>query len=307
MGIIYDNFKDKVLNLWNLASKINKPIHPTITWTCGIIKGRADFLDLQVQGLALAASIIITEPVVPKIIIGWDSPIDPNTTRRDNNRRIQLFPQYLLRAMPDWKEEYLEDEYYYKPFKFKTKYLDLHRSALSVNPQPYALGLGYRSKYLGMNYVTTKYGIISDIDTICLNPCIPYLEANINTSPETFVWTNHITDINMSVGLCIYHMNKYRNIFLPKLYDIYWETHRQDSRFVPEVLRDFPETKNDLDIKIFDGEILNSEKFYKHIPRKNYFVEGKTTHYHSWKREYKSAGFIPFYDKILSDLKEQCE
>lgn len=308
MGLIYDNFKDRVLRLWNEANRLEKPIHSNITWTYGLIHGKADFLDLQVQGLALAASIIITEPLVPKIICSWDSPRDPTSTRKDNAARISDYPQYLLRAMPSWEEKCLRRDNYYGSFKFTSKYFDLHRSPFSVSAYPNSLAMGYRSKYLGMNYVTTPYGIISDIDTISLENCIPYLELKIRESPDIFVWTNHQTDTNLSVGLCLYHMEKYRNIFLPRLYNIYWSTHRQDSRFVPEVITAFPETKNILTVGLFDGEILNSEKFYRNIHRGNNFKEGKTTHYHSWKREYQGRNateFIPFYKNILDMLEKK--
>ncbi len=307
MGIIYDNFKDKVLHLFKQACTLDKPTHPDITWTCGLIRGRADFLDMQVQGLALAASIIITEPVVPKIIYSWDSLLDATTTRKDNKTRIHYFPLYILRAFPDWNEDYLGRTDDYRSYKLTSRHFDIHRSALSVNAQQFSLATGYRSKYLGINYVTTKYGILSDIDTISLNPCVPYLETKIQESPDTFVWTNHITERNMSVGLCIYNMKKYRNIFLPKLYNIYWHTDRQDSQFVPTVLREFPRLKTDLDIKLFDGEIINSEKFYKVIKRNNRFVDGKTAHYHSWKREHFSSEFVPFYDNILNTLQEKLD
>lgn len=307
MGLIYDNFKDKVLELWNKANKLDKPIHSDITWTYGLIKGKADFLDLQVQGLALASSIIITEPVVPKIICSWDSPRDPTSTRTDNAARINDYPQYLLRAMPEWKESCFNRDDYFGSFKFTSKYFDLHRTPLSVSAWPNSLAMGYRSKYLGMNYVTTPYGILSDIDTISLNQCVHYLETKINSSPDTFVWTNYQTETSLSVGLCLYNMSKYRNIFLPRLYNIYWSTHRQDSRFVLEVLAAYPELKDILTIGLFDGKILNSEKIYRSIPRGNIFVEGKTAHYHSWKKEYSGENatyFIPFYNKILDNLGE---
>jgi hypothetical protein len=49
MSIFFETFNEKIKNLWNKVHLLNKPIHPYLTWTFGLIKSRADFEDLQIQ------------------------------------------------------------------------------------------------------------------------------------------------------------------------------------------------------------------------------------------------------------------
>ena len=61
----------------------------------------------------------------------------------------------------------------------------------------------------------TPHAVISDMDAICVAPCVKYLEEQIAVDPETFCITNWYNDIRLSVGLCVYNLAKYRNVFEP--------------------------------------------------------------------------------------------
>lgn len=309
MSIYYDTFKDRIKNLWNKAITLDKPLHKDITWTVGLINGRADFDDLQAHGIALAASIIIKERIVPRIICVWDTYFNTNYFLEHPEKKKEFYPNYLLSCFPD--PGILHNQYRNIPevFPRTNKYMSLYRHPFSVSPYPYSLGMGYRAKYHGMEYVTTTYGIMSDIDTICTRPCIEYLESIININPDTFCLTNKIGEKWASVGLCVFNMLKYNMIYKPHWNIMSWETYRADSTFIPFLLKKFPELVDVLDVRVFDGETINAEKFYKCNPRGNFWNDEKTAHYHAWKGEINvnPKEFIKFYSNILTDLENDLE
>ena len=186
MGIFYNTFNEKIKEVWKIANRLNKPICNNLSWTMGIINGRCDFEDLQVHGAALMSSIIINENVVPKIICAWDTPYDSNTTKWNLNERNRIYPIYLLSLFDQFNKDFLEKSNIFKCNKFNNQYISLNRSGWSVNPIPIGLTLGYRAKYLGLNYVKTTHAIMSDIDTICTDSCIDYIQKEINIDPNTF-------------------------------------------------------------------------------------------------------------------------
>jgi hypothetical protein len=283
----------------------DKPIHPDITWTVGLLNGRGYYCDLQIQGLALASSIIINEPVVPKIIIAWDTPNDSTTLSQNVNKKLDQYPRIMINAFDrTTASEKIATEKFGDNFNFENKYVKLVRSWLSVNPQQWSLGLGYRSKYLGINYVTTKYGIISDVDTVCIKPCIEKLMNGVYESPDTFCFTGWHNETWVTVGLCIYNMFKYRNFFFPYLCNEAWTLPRQDSRFIKTIIDRNPQLKDILDIKTFDGK-LSAEKLSTNTRRNNIWDEERTMHYHAWKGETRKnpTEFFKIYNKILDDLK----
>jgi len=316
MGIISENFNEKIKEIWKIANQLDKPINNNLSWTFGIIKGRTDFEDLQAQGAALMSSIIINEKTVPKIICGWDVPTDTRSIRRDPERKFQLFPKYLLNLFEDFNLDFLKVP---EPIKLKidhvsnsynylsNKYVSLHRSGLSVNPTVSMLGLGYRAKYHGLNYVRTPYAIMSDIDTVCTNECTDYIQEEINKNTETFCLTNYYDDSNVSVGLVVFNMKKYREIYLPLWYENFWRLPHADSKFIQTIRKKFPEHAEELDLRLMDRNIINTEKYYKDIHRKNVWVDNKSAHYHAWKGEIRSnpEKFLNFYDKILTDLLQK--
>lgn len=305
MSIYYNTFKDRIKSLWNKAITLDKPIHKDITWTCGIVKGRADFKDLQVHGLALAASIIIKEPVVPRIVITWDTYENTNNFIINPNKKAEHYPNYLLSSFPD--PGILHDQYKNIPevFPRSNKYVTLYRHPFSVSAYPYSLGMGYRAKYHGMDYVTTPYGIMSDIDTICARPCLEYLESVIALKPDTFCLTNKIFEKWISVGLCVFNMQKYNMIYKPHWCKMGWETYRADSTFIPFLLKKYPELVDVLDVRLFDGKTINAEKFSTCAPRGNFWEDDKTAHYHAWKGEIDAdpKGFVEFYNTIVEGLE----
>jgi len=309
MGIFFDTFKEQVKEIWDIAHKLDKPIHKDISWTMGLIKGRGDFLDLQLHGIALASSIIIKEKIVPKIICGWDTNRDIETTKWDDAGRLEIYPIHFFSMFSDDPAKYAEKANIYKCGHFSTKYISLYHSNLSLSSFAYSLGLGYRAKYIGLNYVTTPYAIMSDIDTICIRECVDYLMSEVQKDPETFCLTNWYDENILSVGLLVLNMNKYRNIYMPHFRRMYWELGRQDSLFVQSVRNKFPELKDQLDIRLFNKNMINAERFKKSKRRKNNYTDSLTAHYHAWKGEIAAdqKGFLKFYGGILSSLKISAE
>lgn len=308
MGLIHDRFGDRVQELWSQARQLKREKHHGLTWTCGVMKCRDDFLDLQTQGLALAASILIHHEVVPEIIFSWDVQVPYDATARDKDLRLKYYPLYLLRAFPQFDENMLERTQLRSCYAMEDGCLKLYRSPLSVNPWSWGRGQGYRSKYLGMQFATTSHAIISDIDTICTRPCIDYLTDQIAIDPSTFCLTNWHNEKNLSVGLCVYNVAKYRLLFLPLLQRMHWQTKRADSTFIPSVLQKFPEFADQLDIRLFCRNKINVEKFHKNSTRQNYWTDESAV-YHAWKGEFvrDEEGFFKYYESILDDLENRLQ
>ena len=294
MGWFHTTFHNQIAEIWNFARSLDKPVHPTITWTSGIINAKGDLDDLQTHALALASSIIIQHDVVPKIIFGWDCPVTSSELSKSENLRRQLFPHLLMRSL-DCEPTYYIDH----------RHLLLLRSPYSI-AWPYSLGMGYRAKYLGAQASLTTHTIVSDIDTICVKPCIPYLESEIDIDPNTFCITNWYDDVNLSVGLCVYNTAKFRNIFWPLLTRCHWSSHRRDGTFIQHVRRTFPEYKDILDIRLMNRNKISTERFWKSRVRKNYWTE-KTMHYHAWKGEARKDkdGFHDYYQSVLDSLMQK--
>jgi len=307
MGFIYDQFYSKATELWKAAHQLDKPTTDKLSWTFGFVKGRMDLVDLETHAIVLISSIIINEPMVPKIICAWDSPISFHRHAKD---RLPFYPTRLLQLCDGYDPKYLSKrELPFPLFCLKTRYADIHRSTLSVNSWPYSLGLGYRAKYLGIRYSTSEWSVISDVDMLNLDACTPYLLANIDCDPSAFCWSTYYGPDEwgnpaMNVGLCVYNTAKYNNIFLPRLNSIYWKCHRQDSRFVPTVHREFPDQAENLRVRILDKSIVNAEKFAPCRKVGPTWVEGRTANYHAWKGEIarNKDGFGKFYGGVLDQL-----
>lgn len=310
MSIFFDTFKDRVKELFIVASKLDKPIDSSITWTAGLIKGRADFLDLQVHAAALAASIIITEKVVPPIIFAWDCLYDASRfifkKEKDPKPKEEYYPYYLLNLFNSRESSSLMYSHLSECYERGNKYVTIYRSPLSNNPWPYSLGLGYRAKYLGLEYVVTPNAIMSDIDTICIQPCLEYLKEQISLDPNTFCLTNWYNEKWVSVGLCIFNMFKYRMIYKPYLNRMAWDTYRADSTFIQSIREKFPHIIHELDIRLFDKNMINAEKFSICTKRGN-IADGTTAHYHAWKGEMAADmdGFLEYYSHILDELESK--
>jgi len=303
MGIFFDTFHNKIKEVWNIAVQLDKPVSDNLSWTLGLIKGYSDFQDLQAHGAALMASIIINEKVVPRIICAWDTPFASTTTQRDLKQRRRVYPVYLLELFNGFSKRFLKRSTVRCNF-FENRYVSLHRSGWSVNPSASKLGIGYRAKYLGMNYVQTPHAILSDIDTICANECIDYIQGEIDKDPNTFCLTNHYDDTNVSVGLVVFNMKKYREIYLPRCHQVFWKLPRGDSKHIQFIKSEFPEHQQDLDLRLMDKNVVNTEKYYYYKPRKNNWVDEKSVHYHAWKGEMRQnpKEFIKFYNGILDNL-----
>lgn len=313
MGIFAQEFGTRVVNLWHLAHSLNKPIANDITWAVGICNGRTDFADLQAHGIALASSIIINEPVVPRIMIGWDTHINYNDLyqRGAEKLRKDFYPHFMLSLFP--APEIKKAKYTYEPLFYtrETKYALIAKNSQCIGGHPYGLGLGYRAKYLGMEYVTTQHAVLSDIDTICLRPCIEQIRSEIKKNPKTFCLTSWYDEKYLSVGLCVYNMAKYRMLYKPLMNRMNWNLQHADSEFVQAVRRQYPRSARHLDLRLIEKDLLNTEKFYQCMKRENFWNDDKTAHYHAWKGELRKnkAGFIKFYGDILSDLERnaQCQ
>jgi len=304
MGAFYKTFNEKIREVWKLATQLDKPVRENLTWTVGIINGRCDFEDLQAHGAALMASIIIKEKVVPKIICVWDTPTDTNTSKWDLEERQRIYPLYLLRLFDEFDESFLEKPKIFSCNRLSNQYVSLHRAGWSVNPIPSGLTLGYRAKYLGLNYVRTTHAIMSDIDTICTDECCDYVQENIDRNPETFCLTNYYDNENVSVGLVAFNMRKYREVYLPLWHEMYWKLPKADAKFIQAIRKEYLECQDELDIQLMDKNVVNTEKYYHNIPRKNHWVDDKSKHYHAWKGEMEqnTEEFNSFYNDILDNL-----
>lgn len=306
MGLFYDSFNSQISRLWDFANKTAKPIHPSLSWTSGIINCKGDFLDLQSHGIALASSVIIQSDVVPQIFFGWDSVYDYEVLAHSEKLRRKTYPLYMMRRFEGFNEEMVAAKKLFDCYELKTRYVNLNKASLSVNTWPTTLAIGYRAKYLGMPYVMTEHAIVSDIDTVCVAPCVEYLDDQIKVDRSTFVITNWYNHIFLSVGLCVYNVHKYRNVFLPLFYRDYWRSWRQDSSFVQFVRNNHPEFADTLDLRLMDKNKISTERFYRSKARKNYWTPD-TMIYHAWKGESKrnEKGFLDYYQQILDDLERK--
>lgn len=306
MGVIYDNYREQISELWNMANKLDKPLRTDVTWTYGIIHSRGDWLELQAHAAALSASIIICEDVVPQIVIAWDCPVSQNTMKYRPKLRASSYPAFLMSQFDEHDDSFLENSNIYKCTKYETRYVSLNQSAFSVNLFPVALSQGYRAKYLGMNYVTTPYGIITDVDTICIKPFLDYAMGEVG---DAFCTTNYCDQIQLGAGFCIYEMERYRKYFLPYLMRDWWQLIRQDSRHLQELRLWHEDLRDVLTINTkLDGSIVCAEKFYMNKRRGNLWSED-TAFYHAWKGEPRAnkERFLEYYGHILNSLKEKAE
>ncbi len=307
MGVFFDTFSDQIADLWAAAHALDKPLHPRITWTSGIINGKGDFKDLQAHGIALAASIIIYSPVVPRIVFGWDTASDFNQLAKDQHRLESTYPLWMLSRFAGFSQDMVAPERLFESHAINSRYVSLFKSPLSINPWPYSLGLGYRAKYLGMQCAMTSHAVISDIDTICVAPCVDYLNEQITKDPQTFCITNWYDDNELSVGLCVYNVLKYRLTFLPLLLKHFWTSHRRDSSFVQHVRKLEPDYRDVLDLRLMNRNKISTERFYRDRVRKNYWTD-ETMHYHAWKGEMRRNrdGFLAYYQSVLDGLSNGC-
>lgn len=320
MSIFYDTFSEKIKSIWKMANQLDKPIRNDISWTFGIVRGRANFVDLQAHGIALASSIIITEDSIPPIICSWDTQYAFETMHRDKaGLQDRCYPKFLLDCFggptppattqpnPPYVCQRLPHLYEYN--ERKTKYASLYRYPYCVGAHPYGLGLGYRAKYHGLDYVLTEHAIMSDIDTICTDKCIDYLMEEVRKDPNTFCLTNWQNESWISVGLVVFNMLKYRMIFKPYFNRMYWDARRADSTFVKSVLLNFPHLKDQIDIREFDKHKINTEKFSLCRNRGNFWDAERTTHYHAWKGEMDSNRdeFLKYYGEVLDKLEKSAK
>jgi len=307
-----DEFAKPVSDLWNLVSQINsKPTHKDLTWTYGVIKGKGqNWLDLQVYALSLACSIIVTEDVVPRIICCWDSP-QPYINQRYRNKRLDVYPTYLMENLGVTQDEMLE-QYPKRINKIDTSYFSLYRATRSVNPWPMGFGIGYRTKYLGMDFVKTPYAVMTDADTVCLEQCTPYLMSEVEKNPSGFMWTCFWEPHNKkaNVGMNVYNMKKYRNVYQPYFNSTYWDLPSQDALFVGNVLDKNPEITKKLKVYPLDFDKVATGKYRKYTMagNKTTFNENTSLHWHAWKQEYTTnpQGFIDSYRNIFENLTEKC-
>lgn len=306
MGLFYDTFHEQIARLWDKAHATKKPIHEGLSWTCGIISSRGgDFLDLQTHGIALAASIILQSDVVPKIYIGWDTGHDHESFAHDSELRLTNYPLFMFDRFGEcYRAEALDSKLQFASFDLRTRYVELRKSCRSINSWPRTLAQGYRAKYLGMQYVMTNHAVISDIDTICVAPCVGYLDEQIAIDPKTFCITNWYNSTRLSVGLCVYNVTKYRMIFEPLLARDYWTTWRQDSSFVQFVRNNHPEYVDILDLRLMDKNKISTERYHQSRTRRNYWTPN-TMFYHAWKGDQKTGKqeFMDYYQTILDDLE----
>ncbi|MCP3683485.1 MAG: hypothetical protein GY861_12430 [bacterium] len=270
MGVFYDTYYNRVVDLFEKANKLDKPIRDDVTWAVGMINGRNDYLDSQCHVLALVASIIINEPVVPRIICAWE---------------------VVGKEAPFVIED--------------TKYFKLCKSPFSVKPYPGRLGLGYRAKYLGLNLVKTPYGIMSDIDTVCVKPCIDKYMDKTKQHPNVFCWTNYKDRRCINSGFVVFNMQKYFSCYLPAIMQNYWNLPHRDSEFI-KFLQNDNELRDKLTIGVIKDKKFICTKFWWSARRDDEFDEN-TSIYHAWKGDIKKGEdkFYEFYDGILKELERK--
>jgi len=262
----YDTFHSRVNKLFEKANELDKPLRDDVTWAIGLLNGRNDYADSQCHILALVASIIINEPVVPKIVCAWDT----------------------------WKEE--------NPPKIKdSKYLSVCKSPFGT-VWPDKFSAGYRAKYLGLNVVKTPYGIMSDLDTICVKPCVDKYMDKVKENPDIFCWTNYMDKKNINSGFVVFNMDKYFRYYLPAIMRNYWTLPMKDSQFIKHLQKNG--LKEKLTISVVRDKSFIAEKFWWSEKRNDEFDE-KTSIYHAWKGDVKRGEdeFYEFYDGILKNLE----
>ncbi len=268
MSRFHDTFHTRVKSLFEKANDLDKPVRDDVTWTIGLLNGRNDYLDSQTHVYALVSSIIINEPVVPKILLVWDT----------------------------WKKE--------DPPEIKdSKYLKVYQSPFrTVWPDKFSAG--YRAKYLGLNMVKTPYGLMSDLDTICVKPCVDKYMNKAKESPEIFCWTNYKDKKAINSGFVVFNMDKYFRHYLPAVMRNYWTLPMRDSEFIKHL------QKNGLKEKLTIGLIRDNKfigtKFHWSNRRNDKFDETSSV-YHAWKGDIKKGEdkFYDFYDGILDELEEK--
>jgi len=302
MGALYNNFKTKTFALWEAAHKLKKPTRSDVCWTTGMVHGRSDFAELQIQFLALAASIIIVEPEVPEVICAWDSPLP--YTDLTKHRRGTGFPEIVWDCMKPAPLISNHNQSLFQFYAAQTPYVSLFRSWLSVNAWCRGLGLGYRSKWGGLRYAVTPWAMLSDADTICLRPCVDFLMGKMREDPDVFCWTSHIEDDKINVGLVLLNMAKLNAMFFPLLSRIWWTTDHKDSTFVQAVRKAFPQMADALKLGLYDKRMANSERFAAARKYKGKAWSDETTHWHVWKREVSVGGkkALCAYERVLDDL-----
>ncbi len=268
MSKFYDTFHTRVEGLFEKANSLDKPMREDVTWAIGMINGRNDYLDSQCYVKALAASIIINEPVVPKIVCAWD-----------------VFGKAAPPAIED------------------AKYFKLHKSPFSVNPYPGVLGMGYRAKYLGLNLVKTPYGVMSDLDTICLKPCLDKYMTKTKQHPNVFCWTNYKDRRAINSGFVVFNMKKYFADYLPAIMRNYWNLPHRDSEFI-KYLQNDDELREKLTIGVIKDKKFITTKFWWSARRDDKYDESSSI-YHAWKGDIKKGEekFYEFYDGILKGLE----
>lgn len=306
MGLIHKNFYAKTLELWDLAHRLDKPIREDVTWTTGLVQCRSDFLDLQTQFLALAASIIITEPQVPEIICAWDSP--SSFVQLSKTKRNTGFPEVIYDCI---KPQHFTNEHnrdLFDGFVMETKYVSVLRSWLSINAWPRGLGRGYRAKWGGLRYVVTPRAVLSDADSVCLKPCLDYLMGLAEHDKDVFCWTTWIEDVKINVGLCVFDMAKLNTIFFPLLSRLWWATDHKDSTFVQTVRTAYPEYADMLKLGLASKQIVNAERFAA-ARKYGKLWNDNVAHYHFWKKEASRGGPVALdaYDEILNSLMDKAK
>jgi len=311
MGKLYDASYEKAVKLWHAAHKLNKPVSGDLSWTYGIIAGRRDFLDLQTYAVLLASSIIVTEPVVPRIICSWDNPL--SYSRRYHDRKF--YPTMFMHLFDGYNPKILERNQtkFTECSHLTSKYVSLNRAGYSCNVWPRSLGLGYRAKYLAAQLPLTQHFILSDADLINTGSIVPQLLENVKAHPDTFCWTGYAgpdpensLKLTLSVGLCVYNTAKFRTEFWPRLNQIFWECLPQDSQFIPAVLERFPESKEKLDLKTFDHSLINTLRFRPHRLFGRW-QDDKSLNYHAWCGETRNAQFMDFFGGQIDKLQTMAD
>lgn len=304
MSKFYDTFYSKALSLFKKANELDKPIHPDMTWVCGLINGRDDYLDLQCHALVLMASIIINEPVVPRIICTWDTRTDYFTLKNLHGEIRYQYPTQIMAGFKEWNGFKAND--IMSMYRFKSRYVEFNKSGYSVGSYPNSLGMGYRAKYNGLNTVKTKYSILSDIDTVCINPCLEKIFKVLE--PNTFCWTNFENSVSINVGLCVFNMEKYFSYFFPALMRYWWELPYRDSEIIKFLKNKEPMLLEKLSIKTFGNSSFVGEKYHYSRKRKD-ILDNNTCIYHAWKGDTSKGhnDFYDYYSRIIDNLINEKE